>query len=1333
MRRTKIVAAMLSLVFVFMLFPSLRVNAVDIASGTCGDDLTWTLDDNGTLTITGTGEMTDWSDWSTYAPWYGQKDKIKSIIIGDGITTIGVRAFMNLSNLESVTIPDSVTVIGDRSFSLCSKLSSINLPDNLTLIDEYAFYECSSLTNIDIPDTVTTIGEEAFAHCTGLTSITIPNSVTTLEDQAFANCTGLTSATLSNQLTKLPGTFADCTSLTSITIPDSVTTLDGTFNGCSSLTSIIIPSSVTSLSFTFNGCTNLSSITIPDSVTSIGEWAFSDCSSLTSITIPDSVTSIGECAFISCRNITSITIPNSVTSLGDYAFDGCTNLTEVTMTQVLYDSIDTSNFFRGINPTINKLPSGYCGDPNDNNGKNVIWVYDDSTKTLTISGSGAMADYASGSAVPWSSNRSSITSIIISEGVTSIGDWAFYLCQNANSVSIPEGVTSIGEHAFYCCTKLNNVTLPSSVNSIGDSAFSSCYSLSIITINSTITTLGSCAFAYSGLTDIPGSLITKTIPYGTFEGCDFTTITIPNTVTSIGGSAFSYCTYLTSITIPNSVTSIGYGAFDNCTSLTSITIPNSVTSIGNTAFKDCDELKTTDNSISIDKALYESNKNAFPDIPLSSFNFTEYTITYDTATTNGTVTGTTATSVSGETIIPTVSPASGYVVKEVTYTNIKNTPVPITPDASGNYSFTMPSCNTTVSATFMLGGYCGDPNVSGGKNVTWTLDNGTLTISGSGAMADYYAGDAPWDSQRLSITSIEISAGVTSIGNWAFYDCMNATSVTIPNTVTSIGEGAFNFCTKLNNVTLPASVNTIGGSAFSECYALSNITINGTITSLGTYSFLDTALTDIPSNLELDKIPSGLFCGCTGFSSITIPDSVTSIGSMAFYDCTNLTSITIPNSVTSISSCAFYNCTSLTSITIPNSVTSLGVDAFENCAGLKTTNNCISIDKSLYESNTDAFPDIPITSFNFSKYAITYTSDGNGSVNGAEESASTDKITLTITPNANYVIDTVTYTDNGTEKTINKDANGNYSFDMPVGATTVNATFKLADYEIKFVNTDGTVLQSSTVVEGDTPVCTITPTKPADAQYTYTFSGWTPTIAPVAEDTTYTATYSTTTNEYTVTFTDADGNQLQSGKLPYGTVPAYNGTPTKAETDKYTYTFAGWKSGNSTYGVSSTLPQVSADVTYTAVFTETAKPTTTPAPGTYYVQSIEEKDGAIVITIKRTENDDQTYELVQSIETDGKQLTVGDQIELTSGSAIITIKKDFVSTLTPGTHTMKVTFKDGGSITLEYTVKEPEKAAAQAIQATGEATAITAFIGIGLILTACGLTIITVRKRKEEA
>ena len=243
---------------------ALYSNIVD--SGTCGaegnngDNLTWTLDNEGVLTISGTGAMKDWN-WKG-SPWYKNKD-IKSVMIEDGVTSIGAFAF------------------GD-----CSSLTNIELSNSVTSIGLYAFYKCSGLTSITIPSSVTSIGDSAFSGCSGLTSITISNSVTSIRSYVFSGCSGLTS----------------------ITIPSSVTSIgQGAFSECSGLTSITISNSVTSIGlFAFSKCSGLTSITIPNSVTSIGLYAFFKCSGLTSITIPNSVTSIGEGAFSGCSGLTRV-------------------------------------------------------------------------------------------------------------------------------------------------------------------------------------------------------------------------------------------------------------------------------------------------------------------------------------------------------------------------------------------------------------------------------------------------------------------------------------------------------------------------------------------------------------------------------------------------------------------------------------------------------------------------------------------------------------------------------------------------------------------------------------------------------------------------------------------------------------------------------------------------------------------------------------------------------------------------------------------------------------------------------------------------------------------
>ena len=223
----------------------------------------------------------------TTAPWDSQRDKIKTVVIKDGVTSIGKYAFFWCSGLTSITIPNSVTSIGEHAFANCSGLTSITIPNSVTSIGDGAFSSCSGLTSITIPNSVTSIGNGAFLGCSGLTSITIPNSVKSIGNQTFWLCSGLTS----------------------ITIPNSVKSIGNE---------------------TFWLCSGLTSITIPNSVTSLGKFAFYGCSGLTSITIPNSVTNIGKSAFLGCTGLTSITIPNSVTSIGDYAFDGCSGLTSIT-------------------------------------------------------------------------------------------------------------------------------------------------------------------------------------------------------------------------------------------------------------------------------------------------------------------------------------------------------------------------------------------------------------------------------------------------------------------------------------------------------------------------------------------------------------------------------------------------------------------------------------------------------------------------------------------------------------------------------------------------------------------------------------------------------------------------------------------------------------------------------------------------------------------------------------------------------------------------------------------------------------------------------------------
>ena len=558
---------------------------------------------------------------------------LTSITIPDSVTSIGFWAFSGCSNLQDIYITDIVawcnisglvSLMGvdasNKKLYINNELAtSITIPDGVTEIPSYAFYKCTGLTSITIPNSVTSIGSNAFSGCRGLTSITIPNSVKSIGNDAFSDCTGLTTVNwnatactsagssdhpifkgcsnlatvnIGDNVKIIPSdAFYDFTGLSSVTIGNSVTSIgERAFRNCTGLSSITIPDSVTSISaYAFSGCTGLTSVTIPDSVTSIDSYAFSGCTGLTSITIPDSVTSIGNdafsgtawynnqpdglvyagkvaytykgtmpsntsivlkegtlgitgYAFYGCTGLTSITIPGSVTIIGFWAFNGCKGLTSI------YYTGDVASWC-GISG-LNELMS--------------------SSRTLYIGGKKVKGD------------------LIIPNGVTSIGDYAFYGCKGLTSITIPDSVTSIGGSAFSGCTGLTSITIPDSVTSIGNYAFHDCTGLTSVTIGKGVTSIGQSAFeACTGLTSITvakgntkyhsaENCLIETESKTLIVGCKNSIIPTDGSVTSIGWGAFAGCTGLTSITISGSVTSIGDWAFNGCTGLTSITFNGTI-------------------------------------------------------------------------------------------------------------------------------------------------------------------------------------------------------------------------------------------------------------------------------------------------------------------------------------------------------------------------------------------------------------------------------------------------------------------------------------------------------------------------------------------------------------------------------------------------------------------------------------------------------------------------------------------------------------------------------------------------------------------------------------
>lgn len=318
----RFLGTLLCLCMLLTLLPVNALAAETVSSGSCGSNITWELDSDGTLTISGTGEMKDCYHGDE-APWMTERTKIKRVVIKSGITSIGGAAFYDCSNLADVTVPSSVTKFGESTFSHCTSLTSVEIPNGTTTIGWCMFYGCSSLTSVTIPSSVTAIGAGAFYGCRGLTNIDIPSGVTYIGYRAFSGCNGLTNVELPNGLTGIyEETFQGC-NLDSMSIPGSVKYIDDR---------------------AFSYCSRLTSILIPGSVSSIGTGAFYCCSGLSDLTISNGVKSIGWATFRYCSSIDCVTIPSSVTSIDGYAFQGCNNLTDIAILNpkcTIYENKDT--------------------------------------------------------------------------------------------------------------------------------------------------------------------------------------------------------------------------------------------------------------------------------------------------------------------------------------------------------------------------------------------------------------------------------------------------------------------------------------------------------------------------------------------------------------------------------------------------------------------------------------------------------------------------------------------------------------------------------------------------------------------------------------------------------------------------------------------------------------------------------------------------------------------------------------------------------------------------------------------------------------------------------
>ncbi len=595
----------------------------------CGNNAFWSFDgETGTLTITGTGPMST----NQNTPWNDLKEEILSVVIEEGITTVGSSAFRGCTNLKTVSLPESLTAIEYGAFHSCTSLESIAFPEGLTRFGEFTFSGCKSLKRIVIPSGVTRLGEFEFGNCSALESVVLPEGLLQIGDMTFSNCTSLMEITIPSTVSSLRlYSFQGCTALNTVHFlgdaPDFIESFSGVTatvyypGGNSTWTAekkinyggkliwtaddVVLEGSCGTKAY-WKLDTNTGALTVFGSGEIVSDQTWRDMEQLvTSVVIQNGITAVESSAFSFCGNLTSVKIAGSVTTLGSYAFDHCPNLTNVELCEGLqrigYNAFDSCT---------------------------------------------------------------GLKSIRIPKGVTQIGDLAFRACTALEEVILPEGLTKIEEGTFGGGCGLASITIPASVTAIEGDSFEDCAKLKTVTFLADAPTIHDYAFAgVTATARYPGSNPTWTaekkqnyggtltwLPvyegapcgenaYWTFDeetgiliisgtgaiddysekntapwyshrsdickvvvaegitrigshafldcGRRLKEVQLPKGLLTIGDYAFADCVSLQTVNIPNTVTAVEHHAFYYCFVLDGINLPDSVTTLGVSAFENC--------------------------------------------------------------------------------------------------------------------------------------------------------------------------------------------------------------------------------------------------------------------------------------------------------------------------------------------------------------------------------------------------------------------------------------------------------------------------------------------------------------------------------------------------------------------------------------------------------------------------------------------------------------------------------------------------------------------------------------------------------------------------
>ncbi len=856
------------------------------------------------------------------------------------------------------------------------KIKKVVISEGVTSIGDYAFANCTQITDVEMPDSIERIGYRAFFNCNSIKEIEITKKVETIESCAFDNCLLLETVDFNaeswNNYYGNYGIPFNNTPIKTLNVGPNVSYIPIFYNletADFAEGATLVPENA------FSNCKYLKSVTLPDTIETIGENAFYNCTSLESISIPDSVTYIGRRAFQNCEGLTVITTPSNDCYIDYRAFYNCINLTTVNYNS--YNGSINYNVFE--NCPVKTLNVGL--------GANNFPKFSDTIETVSFAEGTTIISNDALSYCPY------LKTVNMPDSIIRIGNYAFYYCYSLVDFEMPNGVTYIGNNAFVGCDSLSEIAIPENVEEIGWNAFAYCDNISTLNFNAKDCYVYSDAFYQSPIEILNvGSNVNvlpnirsvkkatfadgaKIVPDYTFSNCtELTSVTLPDSIETIGFRAFDFCSSLESIKhpknlitvgerafyacynlksadLPDSVIRIEKMAFDNCTSLEKIDIPDTVEYIGQYAFYGCTSIPSItipENVLQIGYAAFgscyalESAEFNAIDCAINSKDIFYGCINISTVKIGPKVTKIPAlfmkdkerlTSVSipssvkeigaaafNGTSLSIVNITNGVeIIGENSFANIESakeisipeTVITIDPHAFANLTnlekINFNAVNANVNRTYY---WCyGDLFANCG-----TDGNGITVVFGDKVeIIPAYLFEVGSETAFPNIKNVVIGSNVTSIGDYAFYHCCSIENVVFGEKVETIGERAFDSCINIKELNLPYSLKNILNDAFYSCNSLNEITIPKNVENIGINAFGRCASLEKinynAANCIVDYNNSQYaFDNCKSVKTVNIGNNVQVLPPYAFTGCSNLEKAYIPDIVINIDPLAFFGC-----------------------------------------------------------------------------------------------------------------------------------------------------------------------------------------------------------------------------------------------------------------------------------------------------------------------------------------------------------------------------------------------------------------------------------------